>query len=55
MDYGVTWQKLKDIFKVAGRIVNADVMMDQDGKSKGVGEVQFEDPSDTIGAIGKDV
>ena len=53
LDYAITWQKLKDVFKVAGRIVNADILTDRDGKSKGLGEVQFEDPSDAIGAIGE--
>ena len=53
LDYGITWQKLKDIFKVAGRIVNADILTDREGNSKGLGEVQFDDPSEAIGAIGK--
>ena len=53
LDYGVTWQKLKDIFKVAGRIVNADILTDREGHSKGLGEVQFEDSSEAIGAIGR--
>lgn len=52
LDYNVTWQKLKDIFKVVGRVVNADILMDHSGKSKGLGEVQFEDPNDAISAIG---
>lgn len=33
-------------------MVNADIIMDRDEKSKGMGEVQFEDPADAIGAIG---
>lgn len=38
---------------MAGRIVNADILTDREGKSKGLGEVQFEDPSEAIGAIGE--
>lgn len=53
LDYSVTWQKLKDIFKVAGRIVNVEVIKDRDGKSKGYGEVQFEEPSEAYKAIGR--
>lgn len=53
LDYGITWQKLKDIFKVAGRIVNADILTDREGRSKGLGEVQFEDSGEAIGAIGE--
>lgn len=53
LDYDVTWQKLKDIFKVAGRVLNADILTDHHGKSKGLGEVQFEDANDAINAIGE--
>jgi len=49
----VTWQKLKDIFKVVGMVVNADIMMDSSGKSKGYGEVQFDNPNDALNAIGE--
>ena len=38
---------------MAGRILNVDILTDRDGKSKGLGEVQFEDPNDAIGAIGE--
>lgn len=41
------------MFKVAGKVVNADILMGQAGKSKGLGEVQFEDQSDAINAIGE--
>lgn len=41
------------MFKVAGRVVNVDILMDHSGKSKGLGEVQFEDPGDAIGAMGE--
>jgi len=53
LDYTVTWQKLKDIFKVVGMVVNADIMMDSSGKSKGYGEVQFDNPNDALNAIGE--
>lgn len=49
----MSWQKLKDVFKVAGKVLNADIILDQAGKSKGLGEVQFDDQSEAIGAIGK--
>lgn len=42
------------MFKVAGKVVNADILMDHAGKSKGLGEVQFEDQSEAIGAIGRE-
>ena len=37
---------------MAGKVVNADILMDHAGKSKGLGEVQFDDQSDAISAIG---
>ena len=42
------------MFKVAGKVVNADILTDQSGKSKGLGEVQFEDQADALSAIGKE-
>ena len=38
---------------MAGRVLNVDILMDHSNKSKGLGEVQFEDPNDAIGAIGE--
>lgn len=35
------WQDLKDHFKPAGNILRADVMMGQDGRSRGCGLVEF--------------
>lgn len=53
LDYGVTWQKLKDVFKVVGPVANADILMDRNEKSKGCGEVQFDSPTHAINAIGR--
>ncbi len=41
------------MFKVAGKVMNVDILTDHSGKSKGLGEVQFEEPGDSIGAIGE--
>lgn len=51
LDYSVTWQKLKDVFKVAGRIVNVEIQEDSEGRSKGCAVVQFEEPTEAISAI----
>ncbi|XP_028406038.1 myelin expression factor 2-like [Dendronephthya gigantea] len=51
LDYRVTWAKLKDTFKAAGRVVRADVAEDNDKKSKGHGTVQFETPLEAINAV----
>lgn len=52
LDYRVTWAKLKDTFKAAGRVVRADIAEDADGKSRGHGTVQFETPLEAISAVG---
>ena len=46
LDYSVTWQKLKDVFKVAGRIVNVEIQTDGEGRSRGCAVVQFEEPTE---------
>ena len=48
----MTWQKLKDVLEVAGRILNVDLAKDKDGKSKGCASVQFSEPNEAIRAIG---
>lgn len=53
LDYSVTWQKLKDVFKVAGKVISVDLAKDRDGKSKGYASVQFSDPAEAINAIGR--
>ena len=40
--YSVGWQDLKDHFRSAGRVLHADVMMEEGGRSKGYGTVEFE-------------
>ena len=42
---------MKDHFKAAGFVVNADVMMEPGGRSKGCGLVEFRTPADARRAI----
>ena len=42
---------MKDVFKVAGRVINVEILTDRDNRSKGVATVQFEDPSMALNAI----
>jgi len=51
LDYSVTWQKLKDTFRGAGKVIHADINLDSDHKSKGFGTVQFETATDAINAV----
>ena len=47
----VGWQDLKDHFKTIGPVLNADVMQEPDGRSKGCGLVTFQNPRDADRAI----
>jgi len=41
-----SWQDLKDAFRVHGNVVYANVMRDEEGRSKGWGIVEFESPEE---------
>ncbi|XP_035666227.1 myelin expression factor 2-like isoform X4 [Branchiostoma floridae] len=51
LDYKVTWKKLKDIFKMAGNVLRAEIKTDNEGKSRGHGTVTFEFPLEAAQAI----
>lgn len=48
LDYAVDWRKVKDVFKLAGRVVHATVKQDDEGRSKGVAIVRFEHPYEAL-------
>ena len=45
------WQELKDHMRTVGEVVYADVMMGPDGRSKGCGLVEFQNPQEAQRAI----
>ncbi|KAK3098789.1 hypothetical protein FSP39_023120 [Pinctada imbricata] len=47
----LTWKKLKDVFKLAGNVRRAEIKEDKDGKSRGMGTVQFETVVESVQAI----
>lgn len=49
LSWDVTWQILKDHFKTAGNVLFADVALDNEGKSKGFGFIEFGTPAEAIG------
>ena len=51
LDYDVTWQKLKDVFRVAGLVARSDIFVDRDGRSRGYGTVEFGYPKEALNAI----
>ena len=51
LDYDVTWQKLKDVFRVAGVVARSDIFVDREGRSRGYGTVEFGHPKEALNAI----
>ena len=51
LPWNITWQELKDSFRQSGNVVRADVMLDDQGRSKGFGTVLFEQPHEATAAI----
>jgi len=49
--WSTTWQVLKDYFKSAGSVKYAEVLTGPDGRSKGCGIVEFEQPEEAARAI----
>ena len=47
MDDRVDWQKLKDVFKVVGPVLNIEFYRDNDGKAA---IVQFDNPDTAVSA-----
>lgn len=51
LEYNVTWKKLKDVFKLAGNVLHVEIKKNKEGKSKGIGVVEFEHPMEAVQAI----
>jgi RNA recognition motif-containing protein len=51
LDYKVTSKKLKEVFKLAGRIQSLDLSTDKDGNSRGFAVVEYDHPVEAVQAI----
>lgn len=51
MDYKVDKKKLKEIFNLAGKVVDIDMYLDKDGNSRGNAVVEFSHPVESVQAI----
>ncbi|CAH8601854.1 unnamed protein product [Heterobilharzia americana] len=51
LDYSVTWQKLKDVFKQAGKVVSCVIKTDSEGNSRGIGILKFSHPYEAVQAV----
>jgi len=51
MDYSVDERKLKEVFRLAGRVVGVELQRDKEGKSRGFAVVVFDHPVEAVQAI----
>jgi len=49
--FSVDEDKLREVFRLAGRLVSVEVTKDRDGKSRGYGLVEFTHPVEAVQAI----
>ena len=51
MDYKVDERKLKDVFRLAGKVVGIELSRDKEGKSRGFATVVYDHPVEAVQAI----
>ena len=51
LNVSVTLQKLKDVFMLAGRVMNVELKRNRDGSAKGHAVIKFEHPFEAVQAI----
>lgn len=51
LEYNVDKKKIKDIFRLAGRVVRVDMSVDKDGRSRGFAVVEYDHPVEAVQAI----
>lgn len=51
LDYKVDAKKLKQVFKLAGKVQNVDLSVDKDGNSRGFAVVEYDHPVEAVQAI----
>ncbi|XP_044257740.1 myelin expression factor 2 isoform X2 [Tribolium madens] len=51
LEYNVDKKKLKEVFRLAGRIVRVDLHTDKDGRSRGFAIIEYDHPVEAVQAI----
>lgn len=51
LDYKVDAKKLKQVFKLAGKVQNVDLSIDKDGNSRGFAVIEYDHPVEAVQAI----
>ncbi|XP_030757876.1 myelin expression factor 2 isoform X2 [Sitophilus oryzae] len=51
LEYNVDKKKLKEVFRLAGRVIRVDLPVDKEGRSRGFAVVEFDHPVEAVQAI----
>ncbi|CAK1542137.1 unnamed protein product [Leptosia nina] len=51
LDYKADRQKIKEVFKMAGKVRNIDLAVDKDGNSRGFAVIEYDHPVEAVQAI----
>lgn len=51
LDYKVDAKKLKQVFKLAGQVMDVELSLDKDGNSRGFAVVEYQHPVEAVQAI----
>lgn len=51
LDYSINWQKLKDVFRLAGNVLNAEVKENPDGSPRGLAIITYEHSYEAVQAV----
>ncbi|CAG9856984.1 unnamed protein product [Phyllotreta striolata] len=51
LDYNIDEKKLKEVFRLAGRVVNVDLPLDKDGKIRGFAVIEYDHPVEAVQSI----
>ena len=51
LSYTVEEKKMREVFRLAGRVCNVELNRDKEGKSRGHGVVEFSHPVEAVQAI----
>ena len=49
--YSVDEKKLREVFRLAGRVISVELNKDKDGKSRGHGVIEYSHPVEAVQAI----
>ncbi|KAJ8965072.1 hypothetical protein NQ314_004473 [Rhamnusium bicolor] len=51
LEYNIDKKKLKEVFRLAGKVLRVDIPLDKDGRSRGFAVVEFDHPVEAVQAI----